>query len=274
MINLKSLRKRITSIASTQKITKAMQLVAANKLTKAQELFIENAAILQTINKISNQVFSAALDSDDDLLKQNQNSKLFILVTSDKGLCGGYNSAIIKNFNRQLEQLNNSNVDVNLILIGKKAKNYYKNIQDVVSYDNVAKNYEQLSEAVIEKVIEVMSQKKCSVTVCYNHFKNAISYDTVAKLIWPLSVEKSEHNICETLEVDPWSILKLHLKINILNALLVSNASELSARMTSMDSATKNSETLIEQLTLKLNRSRQAMITKELIEIISGAEAL
>jgi F-type H+-transporting ATPase subunit gamma len=278
MINLKSLRKRIGSIVSTQKITKAMQLVAANKLTKAQELFIENNAILQTISKVSNQVFLSSLQKEGSLLKHDQNSKLFVLVTSDKGLCGGYNSAIIKKFNKELERLKNSN-DIKLILIGKKAKSYYKNFKDALVYDNVAKDHEYLADIVATKIIETIVAKHCNVTICYNHFKNAISYDTMTKLIWPFATELVEGSLyessfCETLEVEPQSILKLYIKISLLNALLVGNASELSARMTSMDSATKNSETLIEQLTLKLNRNRQAMITKELIEIISGAEAL
>jgi F-type H+-transporting ATPase subunit gamma len=274
MINLRSSRKRISSITSTRKITKAMQLVAANKLSKAQELFAENTSILETINNISGQVFSAYIDHDSKLLEHNPNSKIFILVTSDKGLCGSYNSAVIKNFNKQSEQLKASNIDINLILIGKKAKNYYKNIKEALSYDNVLQDYEQIAEVITQEVSQIIRLKQSSITICYNHFKNAISYDAVAKLIWPFSIEKSDNSNDETLEVDPWSILKLYLKINILNALLVSNASELSARMISMDNATRNSEALIEQLTLKLNRSRQAMITKELIEIISGAEAL
>ncbi len=118
MTNLKSLRKRINGIKSTQKITKAMQLVAANKLSKAQEVFAENALVLETINKVAQNVFATNIEKDDSgILKNDSKIEVLIGITSDKGLCGGYNSSIIKFFKKRLEEVVRLNVPKTLILI-------------------------------------------------------------------------------------------------------------------------------------------------------------
>jgi F-type H+-transporting ATPase subunit gamma len=281
MANLKQLRKRINSIGSTQKITKAMQLVSANKLSKAQDMLSENLLVLD----VTNQIFANVLPvfhTQDENNNVDDVTKTLVLITSDKGLCGGYNSSIIKNFKEKLKKLReNNNTNLNIIVVGKKGRDVFKDDPDIIFYNNISHDYQYITDTIVEQIFSTVSLKSLkesadnSVVLYFNHYKNTITYKNTEKLIWPIASEElKQSNGYEVEKINFSEALRLYLKVNIINALVSSNASELSARMLAMDNATRNAKTLIEKLTLNLNRSRQAMITKELIEIISGAEAL
>ena len=272
MANLKQLKKRIASIASIQKITKAMQLVAATKMNKAQELFDENSAVLEVICQSYQQVLRSQQ-------KQNNtdDSEILILITANKGLCGGYNSSIIKTYQARVCELERNNIALTTIMVGKKAREVLKNNRDDLYYSNIAVDYSELCDQLVDQILQMMESKKQAVKICFNNYRNTTTYDHTFKCIWPIVPEEIQDVNAikyEIAEVDIPSITKLYFKICLLNALLSSNLSELSARMVAMDNATRNARELSDKLTLNLNRSRQAMVTKELIEIISGAEAL
>jgi F-type H+-transporting ATPase subunit gamma len=132
----------------------------------------------------------------------------------------------------------------------------------------------EIAQQLSTKIVELLTTRGATVEIYFNDFKNTISYVNSSKVLWPLLNVKDEQELYHCQELEPIEILKMYFSVNLLSALLSSNASELSARMVAMDNATRNATTLIDKLTLNLNRSRQAMVTKELIEIISGAEAL
>lgn len=274
MANLKQLRKRIQSISSTKKITKAMQLISANKLSKAQEILDENSSVLGFADEAIEQI-RPLLDKLD--FKTNNTAKVLILITSDKGLCGGYNSSIAKIFKQDLAELKTAEAEFEIILIGKKGKDALIGY-DADFYHNIPADYAEVAEAVAEKIIDVLQTKGALVEVYFNNYKNSITYEPNVKSIWPIEefgdVKSPLEKEYELGAIDARGAIKLYFKVTLLNALLSGNASESSARMVAMDNATRNAKTLIDKLTLNLNRSRQAMVTKELIEIISGAEAL
>jgi F-type H+-transporting ATPase subunit gamma len=273
MTNLKQLKKRINSIGSIQKITKAMQLVSATKISKAQDALAENSTVLALICKAYE---NAILQKQQNISKSTLKSQIFILITSNKGLCGSYNSSIIRNYKNMVSNLTETELDFSTILVGKKAKESIKDLQSIAYYDNIPEDYLELCDLIAEKIIEKIDDG-VSVTICFNNYKNTTTYDHIFKCIWPIQQKKIEDIYplkYEVSEIDVSSLRKLYFKICVLNALLSSNLSELSARMVAMDNATRNAKELTEKLTLNLNRSRQAMVTKELIEIISGAEAL
>lgn len=274
MANLKQLRKRIHSVASTQKITKAMQLVSANKLNKANNNMAENYFPMDLANQIITQVKPFIRQAQ---LDKNDGVKYLILITSEKGLCGAYNSSISRFFRKDIASLKESGQLFEPILIGRKGKEMVKNLDDIVFYNNIEQTYDDLAEVIIDKIAERIFTEGGTVTVYFNNYKNSISYINEAKTIWPLlDCENDDEptTSCEIENVDYISLIKLYLKVNLINALLSSSASELSARMVAMDNATRNAKKLIDELTITLNRTRQAIVTKELIEIISGAEAL
>jgi F-type H+-transporting ATPase subunit gamma len=270
MASLKQLRKRIHSVNSTQKITKAMQLVAANKLSKAQDAFSENIIVWDLMSRMLQNVLPVIKQ---DSLSKNDTQKILVLITADKGLCGAYNSSVIKHFKNTLLRSGKNDENLDIILIGKKGK-VLQNHLNTASYNNIPQDYLDLADAVSVQIVEILNQHGGgSVTLCFNNYKNAMTYENTERQIWPVAAAKQDSNY-EIEGVDFLDTLQLYFKVALVNSLLASNAAELSARMLAMDNATRNAESLIEKLTLSLNRNRQAMITKELIEIISGAEAL
>ena len=274
MANLKQLRKRIHSVASTQKITKAMQLVSANKLNKANNNMEENYFPMDLADQMISQVKPFIRQTQ---LDKNYGVKYLILITSEKGLCGAYNSSISRLFRKDIASLKESGQLFEPILIGRKGKEMLKNLDDTIFYNNIEQTYDDLAEVIIDKISERIFTEGGQVVIYFNNYKNSISYINEAKPIWPLlDCENDDEptTSCEIENVDYISLIKLYLKVNLINALISSSASELSARMVAMDNATRNAKKLIDELTITLNRSRQAIVTKELIEIISGAEAL
>ena len=293
MASLKELRNRISSVTSTQKITRAMQMVAASKLRKAQE----NAEVarpysdkLSDILKNLSKSFSGQ-DNAPELLVGNGNDQkyLFIIATSERGLCGGFNASIVKKAKENILQLKSEGKEVKLIIIGKKGREllyreFNDDILEIYDFSEVKDIGFYEAEKISIKVLELFSEKAFDICKLYfARFESVLSQVPISQKLIPFDIEDDqsddeEVNICYEYEPDEEDILKellpKNLSVQILRALLENVASEFGARLTAMDNATRNASEMIDDLTITYNRSRQASITSELIEIISGAEAL
>jgi F-type H+-transporting ATPase subunit gamma len=293
MPSLKDLRNRITSVKSTQKITKAMKMVAAAKLRKAQENAEKGRAYSEKMNQIINNLKSSITDSSSapKLLAGTGNSDvhLCLVMTADRGLCGGFNTNIVKKAREHFNQVINSNQKLKIITVGSKGsdqlrRNFKDYIVEKISYKNLKTISVNEASELTSKIITMFNNNEFDVcTIFYNKFKSVISQEPQAQQIIP--VESSDtKEIEETndtqyeFEPDENEILEHLLPQNIttqiFKAFLENAASEQGSRMSAMDNATRNAGDLIDKLTINYNRSRQAVITKELIEIISGAESL
>ena len=293
MPSLKDLRNRITSVKSTQKITKAMKMVAAAKLRKAQENAEKGRAYSEKMNNIIGNLKQSIADvsSAPKLLAGNDKSEihLCIVITADRGLCGGFNTNIVKKAREFFNQIIDANKKLKIITVGSKGddqikRNFKDYIVEKISYKNI-KNI-SLNEAseLTSKIITMFENNEFDVcTIFYNKFKSVISQKPQAQQIIPVEnldadVESSEDEDQYEFEPDENEILEYLLPQNITTqlykAFLENAASEQGSRMSAMDNATRNAGDLIDKLTINYNRSRQAVITKELIEIISGAESL
>ncbi len=296
MPSLKDLRSRISSVKSTKKITSAMKMVAAAKLKKAQENAVSARPYSQRMQKIIKSLYEKSINSETGtpLIKGTGSQKkvLLIVCSADKGLCGGFNSSIIRFTKNLSEKMRTQGKDLKYIFIGKKASNAFKNLVK----DDIIKIHTDIANPMVDfkTVIQIRDFildlfDKNSFDVCdliYTEFKSAISQEVKKTQIIPFKPnieEKLEEKkqIDEVIyEFEPSeedilkSIIPQNIAIQIFTGLLESTASEQGARMTAMDNATRNANDKIDDLTMFYNRSRQAVITKELIEIISGAEAI
>ena len=294
MPSLDDLKKRIGSVKSTQKITKAMKMVAAAKLRRAQESAESSRPYSDTMNEvigsISNKVVSTS--SERNLLTGTGDDQvqLLILFTSERGLCGGFNSSITKMMREKIEDLQKLNKTVKIICIGKKGydilkRKYNDLIIDVIDMKAIKSVSYQDAKDISQKIIKMYFDKEfdtCS--IFYNKFKSVIDQIPTYQKILPIENEKNNdlelNSSTSMLEFEPGEseileeLLPLNFAVQIFKALLESAASEQGARMSAMDNASRNASDMIDKLTLFYNRSRQAVITKELIEIISGAEAV
>ena len=292
MPSLDDLRKRITSVKSTQKITKAMKMVAAAKLRKAQENAEKGRPYSEKMNKIilnlSNNVSNK--DSAPKLLIGTGEEKvhLCVVLTADRGLCGGFNTNIIKKSKLYFEKILNEGKTLKIITVGSKGydqlKRHYKNhIIENLSFKD-SKNINYFDALKVGNLI-IQKFKDNEFDVCaifYNKFKNVITQIPQEQKIIPLSSEKQKDNNVQNdnYEFEPEedeilsNLLPKNISTQIFKAMLENSASEQGSRMTAMDNATRNAGDLVDKLTIEYNRSRQAAITKELIEIISGAESL
>ena len=293
MPSLKDLRNRITSVKSTQKITKAMKMVAAAKLRKAQENAEKGRAYSEKMNNIIGNLKQSIADvsSAPKLLAGNDKSEvhLCIVITADRGLCGGFNTNIVKKAKEYFNHILDVNKKLKIITVGSKGddqikRNFKNYIVEKISYKSV-KNI-SLNEAseLTSKIIAMFENKEFDVcTIFYNKFKSVISQEPQAQQIIPvenldIDVQNTEVEDQYEFEPDESEILEYLLPQNITTqlykAFLENAASEQGSRMSAMDNATRNAGDLIDKLTINYNRSRQAVITSELIEIISGAESL
>lgn len=291
MSNLKELKNRIKSIKATQKLTKAMQMVAASKLKKAREEAENSSPYIQALETTLAEIAdNLKIDSNSPkLLTGTGKHKEFLLIVccSEKGLCGSFNAALIKKLKEKISFLEKQHKKVKIITIGKKA-------QDALKYDYkkyIIKHFASFDKNVDFKqsllirdyILELFKQDKFDVAnIIFNKFKNALTQVPSEKQIIPMLLDKNEQKTTfkanykfepsknEVLE----QILPMNLNLQIFNCFVESFASEQGARMTAMENATKNANNIIDDLTLIFNRNRQANITKELIEIISGAEAI
>ena len=291
MASLDDLKKRIVSVKSTQKITKAMKMVAAAKLKRAQENAEKGRPYSEKMNNIILNLSSEILDKENapKLLSGTGEEKihLCIILTSDRGLCGGFNTNIIKKAKAYFEKISNSGKTLKIMTVGSKGydqlKRVYKqNIIERISFKD-SKNINYLDAEKVGKIILSSFEKKefdvC--TIFYNKFKNVITQIPQEQQIIPLKTTEVEENSSDdNYEFEPEedeilsNLLPKNISTQIFKAMLENSASEQGSRMSAMDNATRNAGEMVDKLTIEYNRSRQAAITKELIEIISGAESL
>ena len=291
MASLDDLKKRIASVKSTQKITKAMKMVAAAKLRRAQESAEKGRPYSEKMNNIILNLSSGISDKENapKLLSGSGNDKvhLCVVMTSDRGLCGGFNSNIIKKAKAYFAKLVKNGKDLKIITVGSKGNDQLKRaygdkiIANISFKDSKHANYFD-ADKVGKMVIEKFGAEEFDVcTIFYNQFKNVITQIPQAQQIIPLNVENSEEDKSEdSYEFEPdedeilSNLLPKNISTQIFKAMLENSASEQGSRMSAMDNATRNAGEMVDKLTIEYNRSRQAAITKELIEIISGAESL
>ena len=291
MPSLDDLKKRITSVKSTQKITKAMKMVAAAKLRKAQESAEMGRPYSEKMNNIILNLSNNITDKENapKLLTGNGNEKihLCVILTADRGLCGGFNTNIVKKAKSFFEKIKSSGKSLKIVTVGSKGydqlKRVYGNqILERISFkDSKKANYKD-AEIVGKKIIDLFEKDEFDVcTIFYNQFKNVITQIPQEQQIIPLkSSDAKENSEIDNYEFEPEedeilsNLLPKNISTQIFKAMLENSASEQGSRMTAMDNATRNAGELVEKLTINYNRSRQAAITKELIEIISGAESL
>ena len=285
MANLKEIRNRITSVGSTMQITSAMKMVSAAKLKRAQD------AILQMrpyANKLTDLLvnLSSSLDSSeggDFSSERKQQNILFVAITSNRGLCGGFNANIIKKILSIIDS-NYSNKNIQIMSIGKKSSEYFKNnkfnvigTHDEIYSDLTYENVSVISESIMNNYIEGKTDK---VILVYNQFKNAATQNVMGENYLPVEAPEEQEGAIGDYIFEPQKqkivkeLIPKSLKTQLYKAILDSHASEHGARMTAMHKATDNASELKKDLTLSYNKARQAAITAEILEIVGGAEAL
>ena len=298
MANLKELKNRITSVTSTQKITKAMQMVAAAKLRRAQEAAEQSRPYAQRMERMIASVASnlPSLDNAPPLVAGTgkEDVHLLVVVTAERGLCGAFNTNVIRAVRRRAVELRDQGKEVKLFCVGRKGEESLRRDMgdDIVEYVTLreVKNISFVdARPIAEKLSQMFTDGEFDVcTVYYNAFKSVISQVVTAQQLIPVSLP-DEDAVADEDAVDLGGaiydyepeeddllgvLVPRNMSVQIYRSLLESGAAEHAARMTSMDNATRNAGDLIDGLTLTYNRTRQAIITKELIEIVSGAEAL
>lgn len=286
MASLKALRLRIKSIKSTQKITKAMQMVAASKLRRAKNAMEDNIPYHDTATKALLNLPRA--EEDPGFLEKlvlhggtNHKKTLAIVITSERGLCGGFNQAVLRSVKTDVDRMKANGAIVKIIALGKKGMPMLSNRYggDVIThYANPSNIDFAFSSRLCSEAIALIEKEGFdSLRIYFSHFKNAVVQVPKAKFVVPAlheeGVAPTQDYECEGEQLVD-NVIKMYIAAEIYKALLESRASEEAARMIAMDNATKNAGEMIDKLTLVMNRSRQATITKELIEIISGAEAV
>src|SRR5512134_174024 len=290
MANLRVIRKRISSVKSTQQITKAMKMVSAAKLKRAQDAITAARPYARRMRELVEAVAVRSEDGAHPLLTRREGTKLALLVvTSDRGLCGGFNSNLLRAVHRFLAANRERHEEIVVFAVGRKAREFFRRRQVDMrrEYVNVLgqlsfAHAERLSKDLVEGFLAGDFDE---VQVVFNEFRSAISQAVRFEKLFPISVERAgEEGRAAASEVDFLyepsqkeilaALLPKYVETQIFRVLLESVAGEHGARMSAMDSATNNAVDMIASLTLQMNRARQATITKELMEIIGGAEAL
>lgn len=293
MANLKEVKSRIQSVTSTQQITKAMKMVAAAKLRRAQDSIMQMRPYAHKLSTILQNVSSSLEDNDDNLYGEERNEikVLIIPITSDKGLCGAFNSNVFKRVARLLEEKYASQYkggDVKIMPIGKRSFDYYKkrNYNIIEDYADIFSklSFEKAKLAAEHAMKGFVNGDYDKVEIVYNEFKNVATQIIKAEQFLPIVPKEvyagasfdtlTDYIYQPSKEVIVEELIPKSLKIQLYKAILESNASENGARMTAMDKATDNAGELLKELKLTYNRTRQAAITKEILEIVGGAEAL
>jgi F-type H+-transporting ATPase subunit gamma len=289
MASLKDMRVRIAATKATQKITKAMQMVAASKLRRAQAAAEAARPYAESMEKVLGNIAATVSDpaAAPRLLGGTGSDRVHLLVvcTAERGLCGPFNSAIVRLARERANALAGQGKEVKFLCVGRKGHDqlrrlYGGQIVETVELRGVRAIGFQNAEGIAEKITALFEQGAFDVcTLFFSRFRSVIAQvPTALQVIPPVFPEKSEAGAAYEFEPDELEILAellpRNIAVQIFRALLENAASEQGARMTAMDNATRNAGEMIRKQTLTYNRTRQAMITKELIEIISGAEAL
>ncbi len=292
MPSLKEFRNRIASVKSTKKITSAMKMVAASKLRRAQSHAEASQPYAQRMsNMLSRLVASTQINETTPMLLAgtgNQDVHLLIVITSDRGLCGGFNGSIARLARLHVRDLLDEGKEVKILCVGRKGsivlkREYADNI--LHTFEGLGRKHLSFADAlqVSQYVLDMAERREFDVcSVLYNQFKSVVAQIPTTQQLVPFFVPEHEEKEAAkaVYEFEPSEteiledLLPRNLSVQIFRAMLDSAAGEQAARMTAMDNATRNAGDMINKLTLKYNRARQAYITKELIEIISGAEAV
>ena len=288
MANLKSIRKRIGSVKNTQKITRAMKMVAAARLRRAQQAITELRPYAQKTLEVLSSV--ATRVSGDDVVhplleRREPKNVMLVVLTSDRGLAGAFNTNINKAAFQFLKKLESEGKEVSVAVVGRKGKEYFSRRGATLrhTFTGVFENLSVAKASEIGKVLadEYERSDLDAIYLCYNEFKSALTQKVTIEPLLPIAVQplaETESAVDFIYEPDKRALLDrllpMYAEVEVYRALLESVASEHGARMTAMDNATRNASELVGKLTLIYNRARQAAITKELMEIIGGAEAL
>lgn len=303
MANLKQIRRRISSVKSTQKITRAMKMVAGARLTRAQQRIValrpyavQTAKVLAEVTAAGEaEAEESGVESEHPLLTRRKvQSVLLLVITSDRGQCGAFNTNILRAAERERREREAAGQTVKIAVIGRKGRDFYQR-RKIPLFHVFSGIWEKLgpetARVVARKVLSPFLRAEVdSIQVVYNEFKSAMTQKVTVEPLFPLApvqapapakgeeaaplVNPDEFLFEPSKEALLERLVPMYVEISLLRALYESMASELGARMTAMDSATKNASEVIAALTLVYNRARQAAITTELMEIIGGAEAL
>jgi len=291
MPSLKDLKNRIGSVKSTQKITSAMKMVAAAKLRKAQEQAIASRPYCSSMEKIVSSLANKLIDNAPDLLKGKKEIKkqLLVVFSADRGLCGGFNGSISRAVKLEVKKSKDLGIETKLLFVGRKSadtlkKDFQQHIVEIVTGNSTNPIYSD-ALSISSKIVDLYQRDEFgSCKIIFNKFVSAITQEVTLKSLIPIETNNEDvsnnNQVSSVYEYEPSEevileeLLNKNIATQLFSAQMESTASELAARMTAMDNATRNAGDLIDRLTLQYNRTRQAFITKELIEIISGAEAL
>jgi F-type H+-transporting ATPase subunit gamma len=289
MPSLIDLRRRIRATKSTQQITKAMKMVSSSKLRRAQERIVRSRPFAQEMLRVLNHLATHTDNTAHPLLNDDPLAArtLLVVITGDRGLCGSFNTNVIKSTARFIaEHPADPGREVALALIGRKGRDFFQRRGFDVKYEEVGL-FQNLKWANAQKIAktcidEFLGPDVSSVYLVYNEFKSVIQQRVVVERLLPVPrLEPSSQAIAAVdylFEPDPQSLLNIvlpyHVAVQIARALLESAAAEHAARMTAMDAATKNAKEMVDRLTLYMNKVRQASITREIIEVVSGAQSV
>ncbi|MEO1938233.1 MAG: ATP synthase F1 subunit gamma [Sulfurimonas sp.] len=296
MANLKDIQRKIKSVSSTQKTTRAMKLVSTAKLRRAEELAKRSRLYAQKMNQVLAEIAGRIECNKVGGLEKNRfftsidNPKMvdIIFVTADKGLCGGFNIQTIKEAKRLIASFQNDKVKIRLRGVGKKGIEFFK-YNEVEMYDEVVglsskPNKEKSDDFIKASIDDFIEGKTDAVYIVYNGYKNMITQELHVNRILPIDTEEFECNDAQPksmLEIEAEdeermlnSLVDTYAKYNMYYTLIDSVAAEHSARMQAMDTATNNAKEMVKSLNVEFNKARQAAITTELIEIISGVESM
>ena len=307
MASLRDIRRRIGSVKNTRQITRAMKLVAGAKLRRATDAAVAARPYQQTLSRVLGRVAQSAGDVEHPLLSvpDNDTDVIVVLMTSDRGLCGGFNSQLCKRTQEQVETLLAAGKNVTVLCYGKKGLGHFKNRGYQVergAIDIAPQSYPDLSRQLAERLVdEMVAHKFSKVYLAFNEYKSAMTQTPAFQQLLPMKLEavgdpkgqagpagEAAHMLEKLGAANPSAeylyepggaeilsrLLPMALRTRIQQAFLETQAGEQAARMTAMDNATRNAGELITALSLEYNRARQAAITTELTEIVSGAEAL
>lgn len=285
MATLRDIQRRIKSVQSTQKITRAMKLVAASKLRRAQERIVAARPYAGKMAELLGNLVTGADGDTHPLLEQREGPRRqIVIITADKGLAGAFNSNIIR---RSLEFVRVSNTtELTLVVVGRKARDFYRRRHYTIKRDMIG-FWDRLAFSHAQELADYFMQQYLDnevdeVHLMYNEFRSVASQRPVRQQLLPIPKTEGEGEAAETVdyiyEPSPQAILgdllPRHVRMQVYRALMESLAGEYGARMTAMEAATKNAKEIIEVLTIQYNKARQEKITKELLDIVGGAEAL
>jgi len=290
MATLKELKQKISSVKNTQKTTRAMKLVSTAKLKRAEEAILRSREYAKKIDEVMHEI-SAKLTSVKESIElrafakiQNAQKVDVIVITADKGLCGGFNIQTIKQTISLINELKEKKIKIRLKVIGKKAIEYFKFV-GIEMYDEIiglsaAPDYAKAAELIQKSYEDFVNEEIDNIITVHNGYVNKLTQEVHVKELLPIEVDVSDSQ--DFLEVEPdndyeiilETLVKKYIEYSLYYALLDSLAAEHSARMQAMDAATNNAKEMVHQLTLEFNKARQEAVTRELIEIVTAIEAM